>query len=76
MAQDFKYSFDKSCVLSKITDYCKANKLKISDFEKNIGVSKGYLSRLGNAARDVSPSIDVVCKIIMATSFAIWQRYE
>ena len=66
MAQNFKYSFDKSSVLSKITDYCKANKLKISDFEKNIGVSKGYLSRLGNAARDVSPSVDVVCKMANA----------
>lgn len=63
MTQTFEYSFDKSSVLTKITDYCKANKLKFSDFEKNIGVSKGYLSRLGNSTKDVSPSIDIVCKM-------------
>ena len=63
MNTTLEYCFDKSSVLTKINDYCKANKLKISDFEKSIGVSKGYLSRLGNSTRDVSPSIDIVCKM-------------
>ncbi len=58
-----EYNFNKESMIAKVTNYCKGKRIKISELENSIGVSKGYLSRLGNSTKDISPSIDIVCKL-------------
>lgn len=51
----------------KVLDYCKAQNISVSAFEKKCGLSNGTVSKWKNGG---SPSLDTLSKIVNATGLS------
>lgn len=55
--------FNKKLFFKNVYQLIDEMKFKVSDFEKQIGVSKGYLSRLSSCDSNINMTIDLAYKI-------------
>lgn len=55
--------FDKNKLMNNINTLIKENNLRIGEVEADVGISKGYLSRMSKEDNDTIPTVDLIWKL-------------
>ncbi|MDO4325447.1 MAG: helix-turn-helix transcriptional regulator [bacterium] len=63
--------FDKKILMNNISYLLKRKNKRIGDLESEIGVSKGYISRINKKSNGVAAGIDIVYKIAQALEVSV-----
>lgn len=63
--------FDKTILMNNITYLLKSKNKRIGDLESEIGVSKGYISRINKKSDGVAAGVDIVYKIAKALDISV-----